>query len=112
MESFRLDNLKGQSATAQSYVPINEQPYAPVASLPTWKAGAWSQFQWRGLGALFGACLTLVGAIAVLAVSDGQPVDSWVTQPTVYLAIAAAATNVLLHYALSVSGPVSDGTLL
>ena len=103
MESFRMDYLKGGSVSDRPYVPIAEPSYTPIQPSPTWRPGGWAQFQWRGLGALFGACLTLAAAVVVLAVSDGQAVDSWTTQPTVYLAVAAAATNILLHYALSVS---------
>ena len=49
------------------------------------------------LGALFG----ILAGTLVLYFSDNQPVDEWTVQPTVYLAIASAATNIFLHFALT-----------
>lgn len=50
----------------------------------------------------------MVGAVGcaaasafVLIRSDGQPIHDWTLQPTVYLAIASAAANILLHFALA-----------
>ena len=50
---------------------------------------------------MLGALCGLAAAIAVLFVSNEQPTKDWSVQPTVYLAIASAATNILLHLALA-----------
>lgn len=46
-----------------------------------------------GLCALVVALCCVFGALVVLVVSDGEPVDSWVLAPTVYLAIMTALGN-------------------
>ena len=47
------------------------------------------------LGALFG----VVAGVLVLRFSNKQPIENWSVQPTVYLAIASAATSIFLHFA-------------
>ena len=39
--------------------------------------------------------------MAILILSNGQPIAKWSIQPTVYLAIASAVTNILIHFALA-----------
>ncbi|KAL9632908.1 MAG: hypothetical protein Q9204_003612 [Flavoplaca sp. TL-2023a] len=65
-----------------------------------WQPGLFRRAPWLGLGAMLGALLGILAAIIILKVSDGQPIQNWSVQPTVYLAIATAATNIFLHYAL------------
>lgn len=43
----------------------------------------------------------VLAAVVVLYVSNNQPIYSWNVQPTVCLAIASAATNIFLHFALT-----------
>ena len=58
--------------------------------------------QIRPIAGITAICIVLgciVASLAVLIVSDGQAVDSWPIQPTVYLAIVAAIANSALALA-------------
>ncbi|MDI1490039.1 MAG: hypothetical protein OHK93_001238 [Ramalina farinacea] len=70
-----------------------------TASNP-WVTSPLRRLPWTGLGALLGALCTTIVSICILTESDGQPIDRWNVQPTVYLAIASTATNILTLYAL------------
>ena len=76
-------------------------PYKPVDPRKEWKTGVFAQLPWLGLAALVGAAGCCAAAAYVLIRSDGQSVHNWTLQPTVYLAIASAAANILLHFALA-----------
>lgn len=77
--------------------------YTPVQSGPKnpWKTTAISRLPIPGFAALLGALLGVVASIAILMGSNGQPTQSWSLQPTVYLAVASAVTNIALHFALT-----------
>ena len=64
-----------------------------------WVPGKIRRLPWLGLGALSGVVIAIFAALGVLVASNGQPVDSWSVQPTVFLALASAASNILLHFA-------------
>ncbi|KAL8787562.1 MAG: hypothetical protein Q9213_002124 [Squamulea squamosa] len=66
-----------------------------------WRPGFFRRAPWLGLSALLGAFAGVVGAVIILYLSDGKPIHSWSVQPTVYLAISSAVTNILLHFALT-----------
>jgi hypothetical protein len=85
---------------------VNDAPeryqngYASVPSGNLWLPGIWSQFPYRGILSIVGCLGCVVASIAILVVSDGQPVSSWSTaSPTVYLALLMTATNMLARYA-------------
>lgn len=78
-----------------SYSAVN-----PGSGRP-WSPGLFPRLPWLGLGALLGSVLGLGACVAILVVSNGQPVKDWVLQPTVYLSIAYTLTNIMLQYALT-----------
>lgn len=69
------------------------------------KGNSWqpslSRAPWFGLIAMLGALIGVLAAIIVLYVSNNKSIDGWTVQPTVYLAIASAATNIFLPFALT-----------
>lgn len=56
---------------------------------------------WLGLIAMLGTLISVLAAIIVLYLSNIKSIDDWTVQPTVYLAIASAATNIFLQFALT-----------
>lgn len=66
-----------------------------------WRPGFFRCAPWLGLGAMLGALFGILAAILVLFLSNDKPVEDWNVQPTVSLAIASTATNILLHFALT-----------
>ncbi len=75
--------------------------YAPVDPRKPWNPGFVARLPWLGLGSWIGSLLGVAASVAVLLISNGQPITKWSIQPTVYLAIASAVTNILLHFALA-----------
>lgn len=66
--------------------------------------------QLRPLAAIAGliiAVLGLVASLIILTASDGRPTESWLIQPTVYLAIVTAIANSALALAFHQAAPVS-----
>ncbi|KAL8665656.1 MAG: hypothetical protein Q9168_007658 [Polycauliona sp. 1 TL-2023] len=72
-----------------------------------WKPGFFRRVPWLGLIAFLGALVGILAAAAILYTSNDKPVHDWSLQPTVYLAIASAATNILLHFALTQAANVA-----
>ena len=66
-----------------------------------WEPGFFRRAPWLGLIAMLGALIGVLAACSVLFYSNDKPIDTWSVQPTVYLAIASAATSIFLHFALS-----------
>lgn len=66
-----------------------------------WHTGVFAHLPWLGLAALVGVAGCCAAATFVLIHSDGQSIYDWTFQPTVYLAIASAAANILLQFALA-----------
>lgn len=66
-----------------------------------WQPGFLRRAPWLGLIAFLGALVGILAAAFVLYTSNNQPIHHWSVQPTVYLAITSAATNILLHFALT-----------
>ena len=67
-------------------------------------------FQPRPFAGIAGLCITVgcvFGSLAILMVSDGQPVESWTIEPTVCLAIVAAIANSALRLARFQAIPIS-----
>ncbi|KAI9833511.1 MAG: hypothetical protein M1819_003670 [Sarea resinae] len=58
-----------------------------------------SQIPWAGISASMGVILCAVASAIILAVSNGDLVDSWTVQPTVWLAVLSAVANTLLSFA-------------
>lgn len=74
---------------------------------PTWEP---SLLQLRPLAGLLGLLVSICcifASLAILMVSDRQPIDNWPIEPTVYLAIVAAIANSALHLARAQAIPVS-----
>ena len=67
----------------------------------SWRAGAIGRLPWLGFGALLLALIGTASSVVILMVSNGQALSTWTWQPTVYLAIASAITNVALRVALT-----------
>ncbi len=82
-------------------------PYKSVDPRKEWHTGVFAHLPWLGLAALVGVAGCCAAAAFVLIQSDGQPIHDWTLQPTVYLAIASAAANILLHFALAEGGNVA-----
>lgn len=82
---------------------VTSYVYSPVQSSTRnpWRPSPYHRFPWFGFGALLGALLGIALSVAILVGSDSQPTSKWTVQPTVYLAIASAITNITLHFALS-----------
>ena len=82
--SSREDQRKARSPPKQKWW---QRPEA------TWRP---SFIQLRPLIGILGLCVTvgcMFASLAVLTISDGQTVESWPIQPTVYLAIITAVAN-------------------
>ena len=60
-----------------------------------------------GLAALLCTILCLFWSLGILIGPNGAPTKSWVYQPTVYLAIATAISNMSLQCALVQAIPIS-----
>lgn len=67
----------------------------------TWQPSFFRRAPWLGLIAMLGALIGVLAANIVLYASNNQSIDDWTVQPTVYLAIASAATNIFLQFALT-----------
>ncbi|KAL8995845.1 MAG: hypothetical protein Q9169_004497 [Polycauliona sp. 2 TL-2023] len=81
---------------------VSSYAYNPVTSRGNpWKPSLLHRAPWLGLIAFLGALVGILAAAAILYISNNKPVQEWSVQPTVYLAIASAATNILLHFALT-----------
>lgn len=89
MSAYSKDNL------SYAYNPVVANDRIP------WRASLWLRLPWLGFGALLGVLVGIAAAVTVLVKSDERPVKSWSLQPTVYLAIITAITNILLHFALT-----------
>lgn len=86
--------LKAPSVSAYEYNVVTKR------GLP-WQPGFFRRAPWLGIIAFLGALGGILAAGVVLFTSNNKPIHEWSVQPTVYLAIASAATNILLHFALS-----------
>lgn len=79
----------------------NNQTVVPGRKLRPWRPGFLARLPWLGLGALFGSIVGIAVSIAILVLSNGDPISQWRFQPTVYLSVASTATNIMLHFALT-----------
>ncbi|KAI9801260.1 MAG: hypothetical protein M1833_002830 [Piccolia ochrophora] len=73
---------------------------SPTVGNP-WTTGLLSRLPLPGLIALLGVVGCAASSAVILYISDDGPIHSWRVQPTVLLAIASAAANVLLAFAFS-----------
>lgn len=73
----------------------------PSALQTAWKAGVWHRLPLSGLLALIAALVATAAMVAVIAASDGMPIDSWRFQSTVYLSISYTVANIALRFTLS-----------
>ena len=60
-----------------------------------WRPGVFHQASLLGLGAMLSALAVTTMTASVFYVSNNQPISAWSVQPTIYLAIASAASNIL-----------------
>jgi len=117
------------TATAYSIANSSEARFAPTASVPNlsdksspvrsllkrflpnhepvWRPSLLKPRPLAGLVALALSVACMLASLAILLVSNNQPISSWPVQPTVYLAIAAAIANVAIGFARLVAGPIS-----
>jgi hypothetical protein len=86
--------LRRNTASSSVYSTLNGSE-----GIHHWDPGL-KRLPWKGLGALLIALAGAVVAFIILAVSNGDPIDNWRFQPTVYLSIASTITNIALTYAL------------
>ncbi|KAJ9632841.1 hypothetical protein H2204_007571 [Knufia peltigerae] len=74
--------------------------YSSVGSTRTlWQPNS-SHYPLSGFGALLLASAGTIVSVIILLVSNGDDINSWKFQPTVYLSIASTVTNVTVVYAL------------
>lgn len=66
-----------------------------------WITGFWRRFPWTGLLSLLAAVIACAFMLYIVTSSDGQPINSWRYQPTVYLSITYTIANIALQYALA-----------
>ena len=74
--------------------------YPEVREGNAWRPSFFRTRPLLGLAAVGLAVACSLIALAVLFVSNGQPITTWTLQPTVYLAITTALSNSALAYAL------------
>lgn len=67
----------------------------------SWQPSFFRRAPWLGVIAMLGALIGVLAAIIVLYASNNKSIDDWTVQPTVYLAISSAATNIFLHFAFT-----------
>lgn len=60
-----------------------------------------------GIAALVCTILCMFWSLGILIGSNGAPTETWYFQPTVYLAIATAISNMALQCALTQAAPIS-----
>src|ERR1700761_2846132 len=66
----------------------------------SWTPGIWRNIPWTSFLALVGVLLSIM-SIAIKA--NGDPTENWPIQPSVYFALASAASNILIHFAFQQS---------
>ncbi|KAH8822055.1 hypothetical protein F5884DRAFT_851252 [Xylogone sp. PMI_703] len=66
-----------------------------------WTPGLRYHIPWPAFAAFIGALICIAVMIVVLELSNGDEVDNWRVQPSVYLAICTACVNVCLRFAFS-----------
>ena len=93
-------NVSHASIAVSSKDSLHHQ-YHPLAPSSTWQIGLWSRFPWAPFLALFVTFLAATVVGVILHISDGTEVSAWKLSPAVYLAIASAVANILLHFAIN-----------
>jgi hypothetical protein len=73
--------------------------HRPDASI--WKTGFWLRFPWAGMLSLLSTIIASAFMLYIVRTSDGQPIDHWSHQPTVYLSITYTIANIALQFALA-----------
>jgi hypothetical protein len=73
--------------------------HRPDASI--WKTGFWLRFPWAGMLSLLSTIIAIAFMLYIVRTSDGQPIDHWYHQPTVYLSITYTIANIALQFALA-----------
>jgi len=64
-----------------------------------WRSHSWRRFPFATTLLIVGATAAVGLAFLVLALSDGQPIDSWAVSPTIILSIIATLANAMLRSA-------------
>ncbi|KAK5164143.1 uncharacterized protein LTR77_010234 [Saxophila tyrrhenica] len=60
-----------------------------------------------GLASLLLAALCLLASFAVLLASNGKPLDTWTWQPSVFLAVLSAVSNICVRFSLAQAFPIA-----
>ncbi|KAK5194271.1 hypothetical protein LTR96_010466 [Exophiala xenobiotica] len=74
--------------------------YSVIGSTRSLWQPASTHFPYSGFGALLLASAGVVVSVAILLASDGDDINAWKFQPTVYISIASTVTNITVAYAL------------
>lgn len=81
--------------------PAYEAVHQPIAQHNSWQPSVWKRLPWATILGLTTALLGIAASAVILAESNGKPITDWYFQPTVYLAIVTAVTNILLSLSLA-----------
>ena len=84
-----------------------QKPPSALIKSYRWRPSLWRIRPLLGLLAIAVSITSLLISLAILTTSDGDVVDNWYFQPTVYLAIATAVSNTALQCALCLAAPIS-----
>ena len=79
----------------------------PRDETPAWRPSLLQLRPLAGCAALSVSATCVFASLAILIVSDGQPIDSWPISPTVYLAIVAAIANSAIRFSRAEAIPIS-----
>ena len=93
--------------SASSFSTLSNPPNRGYGQKALWRPRF---FQPRAFAGIGGLCITVccvLASLAILVTSNGQPVDSWAVEPTVYLAIVAAIANSAVRLARFQAVPIS-----
>jgi hypothetical protein len=88
-ESTCQDSLSNVSSLST----LPKLPTRVYGQKPSWRPNLFQPRAFAGIGGLGVTVCCVFASLAILVTSNGQPVDSWTIEPTVYLAIVAAIAN-------------------
>jgi Protein of unknown function (DUF3176) len=104
MSGHQYQQVKDQRASATSQAQDDFQTTPPASQ---WIPGFWRRLPFGAALSLPAIIITLILMISVLISSNNRPITEWPIQPSVYLAIGTAVTNILLAHALSQAATIA-----
>jgi hypothetical protein len=104
MAGHHYQQVKDQRVSGASQAQDEFQTTPPASR---WTPGFWRRLPFPSLLALLTIFITIILMITTLTSTNGRAIADSHVQPSVYLAIAAAAANVLLGYALGEAATVA-----